>query len=339
LVSEEWYFGSEKRLARLGTILVALTIAAGAIGFAAVALSRDDLDTAGNGTSLPGPGAPGTVLHEIPVGTSTQAIQTSFGSVWAVSSGSDRVLVIDPTRLVVTDEISVGGLPWDLAAGAGALWVANGGDGTVSRIDPRTKSVAATIDVGGRPTGIATDRRAVWVVTYTGQISRIDPATNTVTSSIQTGASETTKIAAGEGSVWIASSAEGTVTQVDQATGRVVDEPIVVPGHPDVAVASGYLWATSSADGALLWIDASTGNVLDVVPIGEGGPSPIQFSIEVGDGFLWVLGGFESKLLQVDPSSGEIVDQFVVDPSAVDVTVGGSLWLASLGHSVIELQH
>jgi hypothetical protein len=133
--------------------------------------------------------------------------------------------------------------------------------------------------------------------------------------------------------------AEGAVTRVDQATGSVADERIVVPGRPDVAVASGDLWATSSADGTLLRIDASTGDVLDVVRVGEGGPSPIQFSVEAGDGFVWMLGGFEVEMLQVDPSAGELVNHFAVDPSAVDVSVGrGSLWLASLGDSIIELE-
>lgn len=365
--NEEWPASDrQSRFARFGTIVVALAISTVAFGFAALTLTRDGLTNAGqepspSDTISPTPSAttspsdspsptesptpsptptaePGTVLDQIQVGTSTQAIESGFGLVWAASAESNTVIVIDPATNEVTGNIAVGEFPWDLAADTESVWVANA-DGTVSRIDPTSRSVIATITVGGRPTGITPYNGAVWVVTSTGNVSRIDPATDSVTTTIATGASDASRIAAGAGSIWVASWAEGTVTRVDQATGEVVGEPIVVPGRPDIGFAAGSLWATSSANGTLTRVEPSTGAVLETIPFAEGGPAPIQFSVGVEDDFVWVLGGFEYAMLQVDSATGEVISEYAVDSSAVDVAVeDGSLWLASLGDTVTEVQ-
>jgi hypothetical protein len=45
------------------------------------------------------------------------------GSVWAVSTGDDKLVEIDPVTNEVASRILIPGSPQDIAAAAGSIWV------------------------------------------------------------------------------------------------------------------------------------------------------------------------------------------------------------------------
>src|SRR3954449_664707 len=66
----------------------------------------------------------------------------------------------------------------------------------------------------------------------------------------------------GEGSVWVANSGDGTVSEVSPAAGTTVGEPIYVGNGPSgIAVGLGAVWIALSVDGAVAKIDPDTGRV------------------------------------------------------------------------------
>jgi streptogramin lyase len=87
----------------------------------------------------------------------------------------------------------------------------------------------------------------VWVTDRsTGQLLLIDPRSNLVTQAQEIGA-DPAGVAVAAGSVWVANTAERTITRFDPGTGAVT--PIHVGNGPvDVAYGAGAVWAADSVD-------------------------------------------------------------------------------------------
>jgi hypothetical protein len=88
----------------------------------------------------------------------------------------------------------------------------------------------------------------LWVLDASGTVARIDPETNRVAGrSVRIGASPQS-LAVGGGSLWVANHEAGTVTRIEQASGKTVaDIPVPSEPHrsPTARVRSG--WATGTA--------------------------------------------------------------------------------------------
>ncbi len=64
------------------------------------------------------------------------------------------------------------------------------------------------------------------------------------------------EIAIGEGFVWVANAADGTVTRIDPAGGKVVGEPIAVGDDPiGIAVGAGAVWTANFRAGTVSRIE------------------------------------------------------------------------------------
>jgi len=153
-------------------------------------------------------------------------------SVWAASSGQDRLVRLDAGTGELVASIAIAAAPggrvagpYDMAAGGGAVWVADTLANTVSRVDPDLNAVTATIPVGRRPRRLAVGEDAVWVLNAgDGTVSRIDPRANAVVKTIRVGASATDLVAAA-GAVWV-TVAGGNATEPQAEAASPVVSPL-----------------------------------------------------------------------------------------------------------------
>ena len=234
------------------------------------------------------PGASGTlwVTNRTPAGS-------------PVDPGAGSVTVFDAGTLAVIDTITVGSKPTGVlrAKGTDKVYVSNGSpSNTVSVISRDTLSVIDTIDTGDRsdPHHMAQGRdgRAVYVALFgTNKVAVIDTATDTVRTLEASGnpRAKTHAVWAGnDGTLYAtnslgssASSAPGTVSAIDVATGSLLWEVVVGPNPSEVLVTDDgkTAYVTVRAEDAVRVLDltADPPTVSLPVPIGAQ-PDTLQLT-------------------------------------------------------------
>ena len=152
----------------------------------------------------------------------------------------ERLVRIDPNRSRVERVTTVHDMG-PVAAGGGHVWVA--GRGFLYELDAAGRRIMRTLSCSCG--GLVFYGRWLWTVDYDADVvDLIDPGTGTLTRTIPVGKGPT-GIAAGFGSVWVASE-DGTVDRIDPETASVAAS-IPVRGTPeDVATGAGRVWVVSS---------------------------------------------------------------------------------------------
>jgi peptide/nickel transport system substrate-binding protein len=224
---------------------VALTQGGGSTAGAAIAANSVGVIDSANGK----------LLSTVPVGSSPGGVAAGEGGVWVTNSDDNTVSLIDPRTNQLRQTIAVGGGPAGVAAGGGAVWVTNGLDGTVSRIDPTVdRVVGSPIHVGNGPVGVAYGEGAVWVAnSVDGTVARIDPSTWRVTRTTPA-VPGVTGVVAAFGRVWVVSPSAGVVLGIDARSGNLVDR-VPVSDPDAIAAGEGAIWVASGADGTVTRID------------------------------------------------------------------------------------
>jgi YVTN family beta-propeller protein len=125
--------------------------------------------------------------------------------------------------------------------------------------------------------------------------------------------------------VWVANSGDGTVSRINTAAGRVVQT--IPVGNLPVAIAGGLsgVWVANQGDGTVSRIDSVTGTVTKTVPVG-GGPD----GVTVGPGAVWVANGEDGTVTRIDPATGQPSGPLPVGagPAGIAVTPG-AVWVAN----------
>jgi DNA-binding SARP family transcriptional activator/ABC-type oligopeptide transport system substrate-binding subunit len=129
-------------------------------------------------------------------------------------------------------------------------------------------------------------------------------------------------LAAGAGSLWVASKEAGEVLRVDPENGHVQARiPMRSPWW--LAYAAGAVWAVSD-QGGLRRIDASTNSVTAVAPV----PGPLSW-VAAGGGFAWTANETKGTVYKVD-QTGQIVATYRTGDGARSVSfANGTLWVAN----------
>ena len=149
---------------------------------------------------------------------------------------------------------------------------------------------------------------------------------SSATSAIAVGENPT-DIDFGEGAVWVANFAAGTVTRIDPATNRAVGGPIAVGEAPQgVSTGEGGVWVTN-AFGTVTRIEPRSNEVSDD-PI-QLGTDP--YALVAGGGSVWVANGLQGTVTRIDPEFGRVVGRPIrVGQTPAAVAVGeGSVWVAN----------
>ena len=149
----------------------------------------------------------------------------------------------------------------NIAYGEGALWALTGELDTIEKIDPKTNAVMATIPLGrvGETSGwhyrMTTREGAIWVLAP-ASLWKIDSTTKRFVGSVPLEhVGEGSNLLAGDGAVWVATSA-GTVLHVDPDS-QTVSKPIplgtlIYPADPrdTLAVGEGSVWVAVTSFGS-----------------------------------------------------------------------------------------
>jgi DNA-binding SARP family transcriptional activator/DNA-binding beta-propeller fold protein YncE len=142
-------------------------------------------------------------------------------------------------------------------------------------------------------------------------------------------------------SVWVANSADGTVSRLDSRTAKVVQTVGIGAQATDIATGAGGVWVVTGIDNTLVQLDPRTGAVVGTLrlPKEKGDPVTSTPAVAVGEGAVWVASGL--RLLKVDPATGTIVAGLRgLDccHGLVDIAVGaGAVWIAGLNEVVVRI--
>jgi YVTN family beta-propeller protein len=190
----------------------------------------------------------GEVAATIPVGSAPAGVVVTAGAVWVADEHDGAVTRIDPATNRVVATIPVGppgdSGPQIMTAGPGGLWVGVQNIQSVVRVDAATNRVGLVVPLDGP---VASDGNEVWIGIDAGgrsAVVRIDPVSGKVITAVDLETQGICGLAVGLGSVWVA---DGGLTRIDPAAGRIVGHLDTGGDCGNVVVAGGAVWVT--ADG------------------------------------------------------------------------------------------
>ena len=132
-------------------------------------------------------------------------------------------------------------------------------------------------------------------------------------------------IAVGFGSVWVANSADGSVSRIDPVAAKVVATIPVGSAPFGVAAGEGAVWVTNQEDDSLSRIDPATNRVAQTIPVGM-----LPIGVAVTPGAVWVANHHGDSVVRVDPKTNKIVKTVSVGSTPI----GGPAHMASGAGSV-----
>jgi YVTN family beta-propeller protein len=127
-------------------------------------------------------------------------------------------------------------------------------------------------------------------------------------------------VAVGFGSVWVANSADGSVSRIDPATATVVATIRVGSTPFGVAAGEGAVWVTNQDDDSLSRIDPATNLVAQTIPVGM-----LPIGVAVTPGAVWVANHHGDSVVRVDPKTNRVVKTVSVGSTPI----GGPAHMAS----------
>lgn len=160
--------------------------------------------------------------------------------------------------------------------------------------------------------------------------------------------------AAGEGSIWVPDTADGTVSRIDPGTNRVVatirigDQPAYYHQACEekwnvhafmgpsfhvrdcdlpsaLAVGGGAVWVLKNDEHAVLRLDPRTTHVQALVPLGF-----VPFDIAATDHAVWITGYYDDQLVRIDPATNQVVARLTVPDGAAGIAATDqTVWVAS----------
>jgi YVTN family beta-propeller protein len=188
------------------------------------------------------------VVASIPVGSGPEGVAVTAGSVWVANEHDGTVSRVDPETNLVIATISVGpagsGGPQIMTAGPGGVWVDIQNIGSVVRVNAATNTADLLVPLEG---WVASDGQEVWISVEDGpngrsEVVRIDPVSGTQLTKVPLDSQGIGGLAVGLGSVWVAGDG---LTQIDEATGRIVQHHDTQGDSGNAVVAGGSVWVTA----------------------------------------------------------------------------------------------
>ena len=243
-----------------------------------------------------------------------------------------EVSALDATQLTV-DPIPLGDAPRGLVAVDGTPWVLTSTDeeAAVRPIEDDKAGEALTLD--DESYALATTGTDLWATGDSG-ISRIDAAARQVLGGpVDLGVvSSGSRIAAGEGALWVTDTIDNAVIRADETTARPVGDPIGVGGGllDAIVTGEGAVWVLrSDINSDVTWIvpiDPATNRAGRAIAIDAFTSSEI---LAVGEGGVWSASEDAERLIRVDPAKRQVDSRRPRFPDGVgDVAAGsGAVWV------------
>jgi streptogramin lyase len=178
-----------------------------------------------------------TLPHGGPIGD----VVTAAGAVWVDDTTDGTVYRYTATTGRRSAAVTIGPAAGVMTVGDGGLWVADPDTHTVSRISLTRNRVDTVVTLPGPPAHLATAGDGLWVTDGTDRVNAVGPAGRIRT--VRVGG-QATGLAAADGSVWVASTATGTLSRINPrrdtvvATIHVGERPYAVAATPQA------IWVT-----------------------------------------------------------------------------------------------
>jgi YVTN family beta-propeller protein len=268
------------------------------------------------------------VVGSVVAGLRPGPVAANDTAVW-VGNLDDRTLSrIDPATRAPAGTISLDRkTPTGVAVGQGAVWVAHGRLGELSRVDPQFSQLGETIDVTG-PSGaqrgvVAVGDGSVWAAYGDSTLARVDPSTLRVAGVGVAGAVPTGLVTA-RGSVWVANSADSTVSRHDPATLDQGALRVVSVGRRPSGIAYGAdaIWVANAGDGTVTRIDPSTYSTSTITV----GAEPV--AVAADEEAVWVANTGDGTVSRIDPATSDVVETITVGSAPAGIAVAdGLVWI------------
>jgi YVTN family beta-propeller protein len=253
--------------------------------------------------------------------SSTFAVDTTSGEVYAANTMNANLSVIDPQTDEIVGGIAVGGAPNAMVfdPANGDLYVANWQTGNVSVVSGTSHSVVATVAVGSRPGAILYDPASnqVFVANYmSGNVTVIDAATNLVVANLSTGSVPIALVLdTDDDEVDVANEANGAashVTVLDATTDSIAGNVTVGGGPQALAYAprEDVVVVANAATNNVSVINQSTGSVVATIGVGV---APAAAVFDAANGEAYVLNAETPNLTAIDLSTDAIVGSVDTD--------------------------
>lgn len=164
----------------------------------------------------------------------------------------------------------------------------------------------------------------------------VDPRGNRIVDVVPVG--QTPRgVAVGRDYIWVANSADGTVSQIGKKSLSTVQTIGLGEQATDLVESDGSVWVATGIDDNLVQLDARSGGILERLHLSSTDRTASAHAITAGAGAIWVASG--AQLLKIDPTSGSVIapkhDAGCCLGGVNDVAVGGgSVWIADVGEVV-----
>ena len=161
----------------------------------------------------------------------------------------------------------------------------------------------------------------------------VDPSRNRVVGVVPVG--QTPRgVAVGRDYVWVANSADGTISQIGKKSLSTVQTIGLGEQATDLVESAGSVWVATGIDDTLVQLDARSGGILERLHLSSSDQTASAHAVTAGAGAIWVASG--NELLKIDPKSDSVIArQGCCFGGVNDVAVGGgSVWIADVGEVV-----
>ena len=139
------------------------------------------------------------------------------------------------------------------------------------------------------------------------------------------------RLAFGDGSIWVSDSVEPSILRIDAATGKSAGSPIPLGFVPrEIAYGEGAVWVCSLDRSRLARIDPQTNEVVaevDLRPLQI--PDHVYLLLAAGEGAVWITD--QTHVIQIDPRTNQIVGEpLPAGEEIITLALGhGTLWTGS----------
>ncbi len=327
-----------RRALAAGALVLALGVLAGVLLLGG---SDDDpADTASTTTTTPPKPTRAKADPSIPIATRPNGLTIAAGKVWALSTRSGDIVILDAKSSEQLDRISIGEGGSAVAGGFRSVWAVKRNTRRLLRLSERNgrRLDQTTIAVPGQPVGLATGEGAVWVGVRKGgnrdgtgeTVVRVEPGSLSQQAIAVPGGVES--IAVGEGAVWVTNYTSDTVTRIDADNPTNLKRIPVGKGPKGVAVGEGAVWVADVAGDSVTRINPRSYERKRIHV--EDSPT----FVAVGGGSVWVTARAANRLIRIDPDKRKVRERVKTGsrPFVLDVTKGSSVWFTLLNASAVQ---
>jgi DNA-binding beta-propeller fold protein YncE len=112
-------------------------------------------------------------------------------------------------------------------------------------------------------------------------------------------------VAVGRDYVWVANSADGTISQIGKKSLSTVQTIGLGEQATDLVESAGSVWVATGIDDTLVQLDARSGGILERLHLSSSDQTASAHAVTAGAGAIWVASG--NELLKIDPKSDSVI--------------------------------